>query len=85
MNKRVGLLGSIMLAATFVTVGLSGGFAWADGTVIVNTVTTDLVRVVPIDKPDIRRVPEPSPLILLGIGLAGLGIFGLWRRMNSTS
>ena len=62
MKKRVGFLGSIMLAATFVTVGLSGGFAWAADTLLtVNTVTTDLVRVPPPS--DIRpgvRVPEPS-------------------------
>lgn len=86
MKKRVRLLGSIMLAATFVTVGLSGGFAWAADTLTVSTVTTDLVRVpLPIEiKPRIS-VPEPSSLILLAVGVIGLGAFGIWRRMSRTN
>jgi hypothetical protein len=33
-------------------------------------------------KGDIAPVPEPSTVALLGLGLAGLGLYN-WRRKNS--
>ncbi|MEO7861695.1 MAG: PEP-CTERM sorting domain-containing protein [Nitrospirales bacterium] len=82
MNKQLSLLGSFVLGVVFVTAGLSGDFAMAGVSQELKADLKELKGDIK-DRP-IHTVPEPSPLILLGVGLAGLGVYGLWRRMKST-
>ena len=83
MKNRVSLIGGMLLGATLITVGLSGDL-YAQ---TVTPATSDLrVGVVTVDRCSNTRacgtVPEPGSLILLGAGLAGLGIWG-WKRKST--
>ena len=71
----------------FVTAGLTGNFALAgvgqELKADLKDLKGDVKAHIDQNRP-INRVLEPSPSILLGIGIVGLGMFGLWRRMKST-
>jgi hypothetical protein len=98
MKKRVGVIGSIIVGAALVTVGVSGNFAWAGkqgelngAGCIGNCGNGDKAdkgdkgdKGDRGDKGKGHSVPEPSSVILLGAAAVGLGIWS-WRRKSTES
>jgi len=86
MKKRVGLIGSILLGAAMVTVGLSGNLVLAesDNGNSPGEIESNGCGPSGGQPSKCRAVPEPSSILLLGVGLAALGIWS-WRRKSRES
>ena len=86
MKKRVGLIGSIMLGAAMVTVGLSGDLAWAvpDNGNIPGASSTNGCGPSGGQPQKCGSVPVPATLLLLGVPFAGLVVWK-WRKKSTES
>ena len=87
MKTRIGLIGSVVLGVALV--GLSGDLAWAvsDNTNGCEPSGGQPQQCGSIPGPASSTpvtVPEPASLILLGAGVAGLGIWA-WRKKSTES
>lgn len=77
MSKSGKFLCASCLGIAILLTGLSGNVAMAQTTTTLTTSSTSLDSFARKPRPKPVSVPEPASAILLGAGLAGLGI---WKR-----
>jgi len=80
MKKHACFLNAVILGTAMVTVGLSGSVALADNSQ--GQDNNSQGQDTTLRPQPSYRVPESSSLILLGAGLAGVGIWA-WRRKST--
>lgn len=81
MGKKSAVIRSILLGGAILILGFSGDLAVAQTTTTLTTSSTSFDSFARKARPRPRPVsaPEPASAILLGAGLAGLGI---WKRFS---
>lgn len=79
MSNQGKVVCASLLGITILLLGLSGNVAMAQTTTTLTYESTSLNSFSLKPKPKPVSVPEPASAILLGAGLAGLGI---WKRVS---
>jgi PEP-CTERM motif len=78
-KRQSRFIGTILLGLAIMIPAFSGNLAIAQTTTTLTYESTSIDSFARKPKPKPVPVPEPASLILLGAGLAGLGI---WRRVS---
>ncbi len=79
MGKKSMMIKSILLGGAILILGSSGDLAVAQTTTTLTTLNTSIDSFARKPRPRPVSAPEPASAILLGAGLAGLGI---WKRFS---